>query len=62
MYMSKIKDKVIEEQNNLKSRPATMDEINALHDEWWNSLTEEDKRKLFDEQEAMEKNRLDGKR
>ena len=43
-----------------KSRPTTMEEVNALHDEWWNSLTNEQKQKLVDEQLAMEKNKLDG--
>ena len=28
-----------------KSKPATMEEVNALHDEWWNSLTNEQKQK-----------------
>ena len=28
-----------------KSRSATMEEVNALHDEWWNSLTNEQKQK-----------------
>ena len=45
-----------------KSKPATMEEVNALHDEWWNSLTNEQKQKLVEEQTAMEKNRLDGQR
>ena len=45
-----------------KSKPVTMEEVNALHDEWWNSLTDEQKQKLVDEQEAMEKDRLDGQR
>ena len=40
-----------------KSKPVTMEEVNALHDEWWNSLTDEQKQKLVEEQEAMEKQR-----
>jgi hypothetical protein len=43
-----------------KSKPATMEEVNALHDEWWNSLTNEQKQKLVDEQLAMEKEKLNG--
>ena len=43
-----------------KSRPATMEEVNQLHNEWWNSLTDSQKQKLVEEQEAMEKDRLDG--
>ena len=50
--MSKIK-------KGTKSRPATMEEVNANHDAWWNSLTNEQKQILVDEQLAMEKNKLD---
>ena len=60
--MSKMGDKAIEELNRLKGRPATMEEVNANHDAWWNSLTNEQKQKLVEEQTAMEKNRLDGQR
>ena len=45
-----------------KSKPATMEEVNALHDEWWNSLTDEQKQKLVEEQEAIEKSILDEQR
>ena len=45
-----------------KSRPATMEEVNKLHNEWWNSLTNEQKQKLVDEQEAIEKTILDEQR
>ena len=40
-----------------KNKPVTMEEVNQLHDEWWNSLTDEDKLKLVEEQLAMEKQR-----
>ena len=60
--MSKMGDKAIEELNRLHSKPPTMEEVNALHDEWWNSLTNEQKQKLVEEQTAMEKNKLDGQR
>ena len=43
-----------------KSKPVTMEEVNRLHDEWWNSLTDNQKLELVEEQEAMEKNKLDG--
>ena len=52
--MSKMGDKAIEELNRLRSKPATMEEVNALHDEWWNSLTAEEKQKIVDEQADME--------
>ena len=37
--------------NNFKksSEPVTMEELNKLHDEWWASLTDEDKEKLYNE-------------
>ena len=31
------------------SEPVTMEELNKLHDEWWASLTDEDKEKLYNE-------------
>ena len=43
-----------------KSKPATREEMESLHNEWWNSLTNEQKQKLVDEQLAMEKDKLDG--
>ena len=41
-----------------KSRPSTMKEVNQLHNEWWNSLTDKQKKKLVEEQLAMEKDKL----
>jgi len=32
-----------------KSQPITMDEMNQLHDEWWASLSNKDKEKLYNE-------------
>ena len=34
------------------------EEVQANHDAWWNSLTEEQKQKLYEEQEAYEKDRI----
>jgi hypothetical protein len=31
------------------SKPVTMEELNQLHDEWWASLTDEDKERLYNE-------------
>ena len=45
-----------------KSRPSTMEEVNQLHNEWWDSLTDKQKQKLVEEQESIEKSILDGKR
>ena len=36
----------------------TQEEVQANHDAWWNSLTEEQKQKLYEEQEAYEKDRI----
>ena len=44
-------------KSKVNSRPATMEEVNRLHDEWWHSLTDKDKLKLVEEQLAMEKQR-----
>ena len=42
-----------------KNKPVTMEEVNRLHDEWWNSLTDKQKQQLFEEQEAAERERLE---
>ena len=42
-----------------KSKQVTMEEIQTQHDALWNSLTEEQKQKLYEEQEAYEQNRID---
>ena len=39
-------------------KPVTMEETQAQHDAWWDSLTEEQKQKLYEEQEAYEKDRI----
>jgi|TARA_B100002019_G_C21011412_1_gene470197 TRAP-type C4-dicarboxylate transport system substrate-binding protein len=36
------------------SKPVTMEEMVSLHDEWWNSLSDKDKEKLFQEQKEAE--------
>ena len=40
-----------------KNKPVTMEEVNRNWDDWWNSLTDSQKQKLVEEQEAMEKQR-----
>ena len=35
-----------------KSKEVTMEEIQKNHDDWWNSLTEEEKQKIADEAQA----------
>ena len=34
-----------------KGEPATQEEVQANYDEWWNSLTEEQKQQLYNDQE-----------
>ena len=38
---------------------ATQEDKISEHDSWWNSLTDEQKQQLFEEQEAMEKERIE---
>ena len=38
---------------------ATQEDKETEHDAWWNSLTDEQKQHLFEEQEAMEKERIE---
>ena len=40
-----------------KSKHVTMEEVHRNWDDWWNSLTDLQKQKLVEEQEAMEKQR-----
>ena len=40
-----------------KRKPVTMEEMNRNWDNWWISLTNTQKQKLVEEQEAMEKQR-----
>ena len=39
--------------------PATQEDKESEHDAWWNSLTNEQKQQLYNEQEAMEKERIE---
>ena len=65
--MSKIKEKLLNDNSFLedamddylddeyhydKSKEVTMEEIQKNHDDWWNSLTEEEKQKVADEAQA----------
>ena len=36
-----------------KPKPVTMEETQAQHDAWWNSLTEERKQQLYNDQEEL---------
>ncbi len=49
-----------EYQDWLHSQESATQEDKILeHDAWWNSLTDEQKQQLFEEQEAMEKERIE---
>jgi hypothetical protein len=39
--------------------PATQEDKTSEHDAWWNSLTDEQKQQLCEEQKAMEKERIE---
>ena len=36
-----------------KPKPVTMEETQSNHDDWWNSLTEEQKQQLYNDQEEL---------
>ena len=40
-------------------RSATQEEVQAQHDAWWDSLTDEQKQKLYEEAERAEQDRID---
>ena len=40
-------------------KPVTQEEKQAEHDAWWDSLTDEEKQKLYEEAEAAEQDRID---
>ena len=37
-----------------KGEPVSMEETQKLHDDWWNSLTDEEKNQLYNEHKAAE--------
>ena len=45
-----------EKEKRIKERPLSLEETQANHDAWWESLTEKDKEKLYKEKEECEKN------
>ena len=40
-------------------KPVTQEEIQSNHDDWWNSLTDEEKQKLYEEAERAEEERIE---
>ena len=42
-----------------KSKEVSMGELQKNHDDWWNSLTEEEKQKIADEAQSAEKHFID---
>ena len=41
------------------SEPVTMEEKQSQHDDWWDSLTDEEKQKLYEEAERAEEERIE---
>ena len=37
----------------LKGEPTTQEEVQSEHDAWWNSLTDEQKQQLYNDQEEL---------
>ena len=42
-----------------KSKPVTQEEKQSQHDDWWNSLTDVEKQKLYEEAERAEEERIE---
>ena len=42
-----------------EGEPATQEEVQAQHDDWWDSLTDEEKQKLYEEAERAEEERIE---
>ena len=42
---------LVESMGYSRPKPVTMEETQAQHDAWWNSLTEEQKQQLYNDQE-----------
>ena len=42
-----------------EQKSVTQEEVQAQHDAWWNSLTDKEKQKLYEEAEAAEQDRID---
>ena len=40
-------------------KSVTQEEIQSNHDDWWNSLTDEEKQKLYEEAERAEEERIE---
>ena len=65
LFIQQMNDEIIgmsdaEYQDWLHSQePATMEDHQTEHDAWWNSLTKEQKQELFEQQEAMERERIE---
>ena len=47
------------EENRDCEEPVTMEEKQAEHDAWWDSLTDEEKQKLYEEAERAEEERIE---
>ena len=48
-----------ESMGHSQPKPVTMEETQSQHDDWWNSLTDEEKQKLYEEAERAEEERIE---
>tara|TARA_R110000796_G_scaffold150656_1_gene267333 strand:+ start:147 stop:419 length:273 start_codon:yes stop_codon:yes gene_type:complete len=48
-----------QEYLNTLGKSLSQEEAQSNHDDWWNSLTDEEKQKLYEETEAAEQDRID---
>ena len=58
-WNKKVQELGLNPNSILKGESATQEEIQSEHDAWWNSLTDEQKQQLCEEQKAMEKERIE---
>ena len=48
-----------QEYLNTLGKSLSQEEAQSNHDDWWNSLTDKEKQKLYEETEAAEQDRID---
>ena len=69
LFIQQMNEQISEHFNNMSDaeyqdwlnsqKPATQYDKESEHDAWWNSLTNHQKQKLFEDQEAMEKEHIE---
>ena len=58
-WNKKVQELGLNPNSILKGESATQEEIQSEHDAWWDSLTNEDKEKLYEEAERAEEERIE---